>query len=190
MNLLEKIQCQPYDLKIEIDEIEYAWMNITLVSHFAIKKYSASYLCDPINDLLEKYTLLAENKPYEINPFHSILNYAVIEHNLEGMNIIWLLRKKEDDLYIYIWEDVYEMEDWLFVEFSQQYFIDNLEEIPNLAKNLIFSIKGKMIDFAKTLMPTLELLKKNGVELDLTKTWGYKFNESDYKKIKTNAEMG
>jgi len=185
MDLLEKIQCLPYDLKIEIDEISNGWIELTLVSNYAFKKYAASYLCDPINDLLVKYTLLNERIPHEINPFRKIIDFAVIEHYLEGANIIWLLRRKEEDLYIYIWENVYELDDWLFAEFSEQYYIDNFEEIPNLAKNLIFSLKGKMIDFAKTLIPTLDWLKEKGTELELTQDWGYKFSETDYQKIKT-----
>lgn len=188
MDLLEKIQCQPYDLKIEIDEIEYGWMNITLISHYAFKKYAASYLCDPINDLLEKFSSLCEGKSYKVNPFHSIINFAVIEHDLEGQNIIWLLRIDEENLYVYIWENIYEIDDWLFSGFSEKYYIENQEEVPNLAKNLIFSLKGKMPDFAKTLIQTLDWLKIKGTELKLTNQWGYKFSESEYQKIKMIVE--
>jgi hypothetical protein len=184
MDLLDKIQCQPYHLTLEIGEIDCGWMDITLVSNYAFKMYSASCLCNPIHDLLEKYVLLSENQPYPINPFTSILNYAVVEHDLEGGNIVWLLRKKEDMLYVYIWENIDEMEDWLSAEFSEQNYLDQYEEVPNLTKNLIYSLQGKMLDFAKTLCPVLDGLKQKGAELDCSEHWGYQFSDADYQKIK------
>ena len=185
MNVLEKIECQPYGLTIEIDKIQNGWMYIILKTNFSIKKYAASYLCNPIIDLIEKYLLLYENKTCENNPLRANKKYAVIEHDLEGNNIVWLLHKKEDDLYIYIWEDFLEIDNWLWAEFNDQSFINNFENVPQLTENLLFSMKGKMIDFAKTLLPTLDWLKKKRIELDLVDEWGYDFSESDYEKIKT-----
>jgi hypothetical protein len=184
MDLLDRIQCQDYNLLIEVGEIYYGWMEITLVSHYAFKKYDVSYLGDPINDLLEKFALLVEDQPYEINPFEFKLNLAVVEHPCEPENMVWLLRKKEDDLYIYIWENEYNMEEWLFADFESQYFIDDYEEVPAITKNLVFSLKGKMKDFAATLIKTIEQLKARASQNDLREEWGYKFSEATYQTVK------
>jgi len=183
MDLLDNIQYQNFNLYIEIGEIDYGWMDITLVSHYAYKKYCASYLCDPINDLVQKFALLIDNKPFQINPFESRMNIAIVEHDCEEGNIVWLLRKSNDDLYIYIWENEYELDEWLLADFSTGYFLDNDELLPNITKNLIFSLRGTMKDFAGTVIKTVEYLKNQARQLDPKDDWGYKISDSDYHEV-------
>ena len=112
------------------------------------------------------------------------MNLAFVEHDCETRIYRWILRKEQEDIYIYIWEDEYGIEDWFMADFLSENFTSKYEEIPNVTKNLIFSLKGKMKDFAATVIKTIDQLKLRATELDKAEEWGYKFSEVEYQKLK------
>ncbi|RVU91566.1 hypothetical protein EH230_12010 [Flavobacterium columnare] len=187
MDLLDNIIFNPSKLVISIGEIDAGWMDITLTTNTKSIDYMVSYVCDPVNDLLINFSKLITGHPIEVNPFLKLDNLFHVIHDCEGQLITWVIIKENDKLKILIWENQYDVLDWIRLGFSAKeiYFY---EEIPNINDCLIFAIDSSISDFAQTLVNCIQQLKNKEEFLIYKESWGYEFDEDAFKKIESYLE--
>lgn len=184
MDLLQHIIYREYDLKLNVGEIDAGWMDIRLLSDNKLIEYTASYTCDPINELLTKFAAMICGKEIPTSTGQYERDFAVIEHDLEGSNRVWVLCQMGENLMINVWQDCYTVEDWIHAKFSSEYYLKNHEAIPDLTSNLLISVKGSHREFAQTLLEVAADLEDRGKRNFKSKEWGYNFSKGDELTLK------
>lgn len=199
MDILSTFQYNDFnDFNITIGEIRNGWMNITLTTKEKQLDYWASYICDPLNDLLEATVLLLTKSPKIIygNTYFTkekiiakeTRRNELVTHDTEGDYIEWLLRYSDNIFTVIIWKNIFTdlLDTLCFYDFdSKKYEENECEEMPNLIDNLEFAFKGEPIFFAQKLILILkELELKNTVDKYEHKTeWGYRYSEENFTKL-------
>jgi len=190
MDLLGKLHYNDYDLQLRIGEIDAGWMDIMLSSNNKLIEYTASYTCDPINELLTKFAAMICGEEIPLSTGQYEIDFAVIEHDLEGSNRVWVLYQVGENLMINVWQDCYAIEDWIHAKFSSEYYLKNHEDIPDLSDNLLMSIKGSHREFAQTLLEMVADLANRGKRNFTSERWGYRFSSENYQVLKDYLENG
>lgn len=168
MNILSTLPYTTFDhFYISVEKIRHGWMDLNIGTGIEHISYSASYLGDPLNDLLEVAVLFAGGPKgnavnYYPNPNY-IGNYFYVTHDLEGDLVIWLFKYVDEELTLIIWngfptdmDALYDLAEVDFDDQSCQYHM--LSGKPDLTNNLFFAAKGSLSTFAKTLINTFQNL--------------------------------
>jgi hypothetical protein len=171
------------NFEIKVSKIAYGWMTIHILNGQKHFSYQASYLTDPLNDLLEavvSYMQLGKVfKKAMLIPKPS--EYFNVTHYLEPSMVTWLFKRYHNEIVLAFWDDGPEhLEDLIDVDFdSQLYKCKMYDDEPNLKEQLVFSIKDSLVPFIKAvanIFPALETLEKFD-ESD----WGYKYSVENLK---------
>jgi hypothetical protein len=185
MDILSKLKYKSFnDLNIQVDDIEAGWMDLTISTLYKNFKYSASYLTNPLNDLLSATVLLLTDKPFHIRGGLYIKDNAIVEHDLEGDRIVWLLNYTNTILTVLIWKNISTdlLEDLCLYNFESEIYIKStLDDLPDLTEDLIFALQDKPFQFAQTLKKTFENLDAKYPDEDYKGEWGFSYSESDFK---------
>src|ERR1700748_1632933 len=163
MNLLSDLAYTQFnDFCIHVEKIQYGWMDITVSSKDNYISYSASYISDPLNDLLgaSVYFIKKNAKYLDYHSVNRFDEYLYIFHDLEPDLITWLFKVDENQLTLLIWTDMpnnfHELIEGHFDKESIQ--VQIIDEPIDLFQNLSFAIKGPIITFIKVLVDTFEEL--------------------------------
>ena len=197
MNLLSTL---PYisfdDFFIRVKRIRYGWMELYIGFDDNNFNYSASYLSDPLADLLEVTVYSIIEKQSSISDRHydrfcSINNYYFVVHDLEGDNVFWLFKYADEELTIIIWNETFDED--VFFELAQENFnsesmvVKMQDPVIDINKGVLFAMKGAPIGFIKALNNTLGSLKEldrpNEHADDYYNDWGFIYSSELYEKL-------
>lgn len=171
------------DFKIQVDDIEAGWMDITISTNDKNFNYSASYLTDPLNDLLDATVLLLTNQPFHIRGGWFLKDKAIVVHDLEGDIIVWLLNYSNNILTVLIWENMSTdlLEDLCHYNLdSETYKKNEFEELPDLTKGLIFALQDTALQFARILKETFKNLDAKYPDEEYKGHWGFSYSETNF----------
>jgi|APLak6261672720_1056091.scaffolds.fasta_scaffold09005_3 hypothetical protein len=174
------------DFVIQIDEIKAGWMDITISTKDKNFNYSASYLTDPLNDLLDATILLLTNQPFHIRGGWFLKDNAIVVHDLEGDIIVWLLNYSNNILTVLIWENINTdlLEDLCSYNFDiETYKKNEFEDVPDLTKNLIFALKDTPHFFTQILKDTLKNLDAKYPDEEYKGQWGFSYSDTNFKAL-------
>lgn len=190
MSVLSEITDVPINqFRIEIGEID-SWMEVTLRSDNKSFEYLVSYICDPLNDLLEAVVCLLHGKKYYRVPNY-LINNAIIDHDLEGKRIVWLFSLTEDKMRVLIWDnfDFDIVEDLYFYKFDKEaYEYNMMEDLPDVTKDLIFAFEGSPKYFAQELIAMFDKIDERFKGTDEEGEWGISYSKSNYQKLSSWLE--
>jgi len=185
------------DFEIEIGEIIAGWMDITIGTNNENFKYSASYIGDPLNELLYATDLLLINKPHIIRCEFFIKDTAIVTHHLEPETINWLINYNDNILTILIWKNINTdlLEDLGSCNFDKdlykkQYgeeYTDSVDYYDygetNLEKTLLFALKGEPTKFVKTLVDICKNLDILYEDEKYKNCWGFSYDTDCFNSL-------
>lgn len=192
-NILANIPLAPItSFSMKIGRIEAGWMDICISLNEKKFDYTVSYVCNPLEDLLYKFLWVIGYKPVPIVEDRYIdgylkNGYAIIEHDLEGDNVVYLLHYRNKSLKIYIWHYIYVdlLLDLCYYDFNEkEYYRHTFEELPkDLNENLLWAMEGEPAYFGNLLKQIFDDLKNKYPFADVNKTkdWGKSFSKVNYR---------
>ena len=185
MDLLNKIQCQPYSLEILLEDVESDYLEIELRNGYSYFRYNLWNNFESIKEIVEKFVLL-----YDIKEDDLFIdgNFTSIQHHLDEDNkVVWLLVRLDPDFQIYIWKNPIDFEYLESIYFSSELYFQIYEDEPFLTSGLIIHMIGRSSDFAKTLLNLLDELKLRVKEKSLEDEIDLNFQHNDYKSLELIA---
>ncbi len=175
------------DFSIAVNNIESGWMDLVIATSEKRFQYSASYLTDPLNDLLEATVLLLTKQSCHSRFGRLFKHSAMVVHDLEGNMIVWLLHYSDDIFTVVIWKDI----DTGLIEDLCSYNLDKatyekktFEDLPDLTNNLLFALKGSPESFAKTLTATFDNLGAKFPDEEDRDHWGFSYSKTKFQALK------
>ena len=182
------------DFDIVVKEIEYGWMALSLGIVNQKYLYEVSYICDPLNDLLESTVLLLTGQPMKNYIYRHWVNLTHCQFDLESEgNLHWVLRKLDNKWYIYLWHNnVYEKElfNLYYSDFDsdkyKKYLAYDFEGFPNLEEGLVFAIEIDPIIWAQILVATFEQLHLKYNSTEYEGMWGVDYNKDNLQILKSS----
>jgi hypothetical protein len=140
--------------------------------------YSASYIGDPLNDLLHATALALDKSKHD--------SYCCVFHDLEGQDITWLLKLLGDELSVIIWDGNVSDRDTLLTlsdnNFNSEAFgVLVLDKLPDFHQDLKFALKCKPEIFVRALINAVEGLYRLKKYDD--RDWGFRYSQEDYDKL-------
>jgi len=171
------------DFYISIKKIRYGWMSFNVVADNKDISYDASYLCDPLNDLLDVAVLFAGGPKGKAASYYPKLNYIgnyfYVTHELEGDSVIWLFKYVGEELTLIIWNgfpvDMDALYDLAVADFDDQSLPFTEQD---LTQKLVFAMKGSLLTFAKTLIDTFHNLECLQRWEDDDDEWGFAYSKN------------
>jgi hypothetical protein len=194
MDLLANLPYTSFDgFLINVDKIRNGWMNLSITANEKTFNYVASYICDPLNDLLTAAVAIIKKQEITSFIYNSTPNtagdYLYVFHDLEGAEITWLFKYNQKDLTLIIWEncpvDFDTFITLLRENFNSQSF-EILDESPDVTKELVFAIKGSTVTFIKAVVnmfTNLQSLKRYDDE-NSDSDWGFKYSIEKFNILK------
>ncbi|OOQ57523.1 hypothetical protein BC343_11975 [Mucilaginibacter pedocola] len=146
-------------------------MDINVLNNGNHISYGASYLTDPLNDLLSAAVLFVS---YQNAPRMCFC----ATHELEPSTITWLLKWQGNEMVLLIWEDVEtELQDLIDAGLDEEYYKHNIDkDLPDITKGLLLAVKDSPRKFIQALIkvfPTLQRLKRDSEDAD----WGFTYSK-------------
>lgn len=172
MHLLLSLPFTKFDsFEIIVSRIFAGWMDIDVLNDGNRISYNASYLTDPLNDLLSAAVLFVSYK-------NAPPMYFCATHELEPSKITWLFKWQGSEMILLIWEDIgAELQDLIDKDFDEESYKYNMDEDrPDLTKGLLLAVKDSPLKFIQALVnvfPTLQHLKRDENRDD----WGFKYSK-------------
>lgn len=189
MNILPHLHFQPLEeLSIRVKRIYAGWMDITLSNKEKSFEYSASYLTDPLEEILYCTILLLNKKPVHVRGNWYLKDSAVIYHDLEGRVVVWLLHHSNDVFSLMIWDNIdpdalesLANGNFDMISYNRERVYN--EDLPDLSTDLLFAFCGSPIHFAKTLKETLENVTKTFIVGEDESDWGIRYSIEDFNAL-------
>ena len=189
MNILPHLPFKPVEqFTFQVTRIYAGWMEIILSDNEKSFKYSASYLTDPLEDILFCTVLLLNKQPVHVRANWFLKEGAVIMHDLEGDIVVWLLHHSNDVFSVLTWFNIdpFVLESLCDDNFDMVAYNRKrvyLEDLPDLSTNLLFAFCGSPIHFAQTLKATLNHVTKTFIVEEDESDWGIRYSIEDYNAL-------
>jgi hypothetical protein len=194
MDLLSSLTYTTFDnFYIHVDKIQYGWMYLSVGTDDRNFNYAASYLGDPLNELLHATISIVKEQKSNLhsNAVTNIRDYVYVIHELEPDLVTWLFKYNNDELTLIIWKNIptdVDTFDMLIEEDfnSQSVEITLLDKASVLTDELAFAIKGNFISFIKALINTFinlgSLKRHDGDSNDAD--WGFSYSIDNFNFLK------
>ena len=188
MNPLSVLPLKPFDdFSIKLGKIQHGWMEITLETTEKSFEYVASYISDPLNDLLEATVHLLTNQPPPPGYNQRLRkDNAFFVHDTEEIFIVWLLHYSNGIFTISIWDNIivdvidqlcyYELDREMYNKYAD-------DELPDLTNDLIFAFTGSPIVFAQKLKDVFDYLDATYTKAKKRKEWGIRYSKENYNML-------
>lgn len=179
------------DFELVVTAIQSGWMTLQLGTTTQKNEFRISYLCDPLNDLLESSVALLSGQPVTTSDYKNWVNCVECRFELESEGILtWVLRKIENKLYIYLWHNTIDYDDVINLyhsDFDSTKYKENLgydfTAFPKVNEGVVFAIACEPKVWAQILVTTLEQLQKKFNPKDYQEEWGVTFNQENFKTL-------
>ena len=165
MDILLNLPYTPLDdLYIGVERIKYGWMDLCIAVNGKSFTYGASYLSDPVDDLLTAAVSIIKKDRLAVSHYNlkEIGDFIYVTHELEPGLVTWLFRYTDNKLTLIIWEDMpTDFDELIEARFeSQSDKVQKFDAIPDLTQELLFALNGSAVPFIKALINTFTSIDK------------------------------
>jgi hypothetical protein len=171
------------DFDIVVENIQNGWMQLQMGISLQKHHFRVSYLCEPLNDLLESTVQLL------VQPIESNCTHCKFELESQGI-LQWLLRKVDTKLYVYLWHNNMYEDDLMNLYHSdfdsekhQEFMGLDFEGFPKFEEGLIFAIVCNLKEWAQIVITAFEQLNKKYDPQTNEGEWGVVYNKDNFEKL-------